>query len=572
MQAIQSVLKNRVKTHSLRWVWKHTRKYTPALAGLIFISMVQSYLGVRVALGTQRVIDAAVSGNADSLLHNALLLGGMLLVTMLLSLVSQHGHAKVEADMDRDLKKQMMHQILRGNYQALSVYHSGDLTHRLNDDISTVCGVVLNLPERVASLAVSTVAVVIVLGELDWIFTAAIAGICLLIGLVTFFMQRMLKDIHKKVKDSGGRVSGFLQEVIERLMIVQALETGETIEKRTDELLEERWQLMRKRKNLNLLSGMGMSILGGGIEFATLIWCAAKLLNGTITFGVLTSTTQLAGRLEAPVMMLPYLLMQLIGMSASAERLMEIDAIQPEERKSNIDVHAVYRDMECIAGEGVSFGYKSERVLKDVSFEIPKGGLTVIVGQSGSGKSTLLRLLLSMLIPQDGKLFLRMKDGKQIELSPDTRRMFTYSPQGNLLLSGTVRDNLLLVRPDAGESEIKEALYASAFDEVVAQLPQGLDTVLGENNEGLSEGQAQRLALARALLRDAPILLLDEVTSSLDMETEQKVLQRMRENKNRTCIAVTHRPAPLKMADLVLNVVDGEIFRPDMNMGRTEQS
>ena len=148
MQAIQSVLKNRVKTHSLRWVWKHTRKYTPALAGLVLCAMVQSYLGVRVALGTQRVIDAAVSGNADSLLHNALLLGGMLLVTMLLSLVSQHGHAKVEADMDRDLKKQMMHQILRGNYQALSVYHSGDLTHRLNDDISTVCGVVLNLPER----------------------------------------------------------------------------------------------------------------------------------------------------------------------------------------------------------------------------------------------------------------------------------------------------------------------------------------------------------------------------------------------------------------------------------------
>ncbi|MDO5435287.1 MAG: ABC transporter ATP-binding protein [Clostridia bacterium] len=567
MQLIQSVLKNRVKTHSLRWVWKHTRKYTPALAGLIFLSMIQSYLGVTVALGTQQVIDAAVSGEAENLLRSALLLGGMLLGNLLLSLVSQHGHAKVEADMDRDLKKQMMHQILRGNYQALSVYHSGDLTHRLNEDISTVYGVVLSLPEQVASLAVSTVAVVIVLGKLDKIFTIVLAGICLLIGLVTFFMQRMLKDIHKKVKDMGGRVSGFLQEVIERLMIVQALEAGETVEKRTDELLEERWQLMRKRKNLSLLSGMGMGILGGGIQFATLIWCAAKLLNGTITFGVLTSTTQLVGRLEAPVTMLPYLLIRLINMSASAERLMEIDAIRPEERKSDIDVHAIYRDMDRIAGEQLCFGYKNEYVLKDVSFEIPKGGLTVIVGQSGSGKSTLLKLLMSMYVPDKGKLLLRMKDGKQIELSPDTRKMFTYAPQGNLLLSGTLRDNLLLVKPDADEKEIQEVLYASALDECVAQLPQGLDTVLGENNAGLSEGQAQRLALARALLREAPILLLDEVTSSLDMETERKVLQRIREYKDRTCIVVTHRPAPLKMADLVLNVVDGEVFRPGRDMG-----
>ena len=569
MQAIQSVLKNRVKTHSLRWVWKHTRKYMPVLAGLILLSMVQSYLGVRVALGTQQVIDAAVSGEAEGLLRSALFLGGMLVVNLLLSLVSQHGHAKVEADLDRDLKQQMMHQILRGNYQALSAYHSGDLTHRLNDDISTICSVALNLPERIASLAVSTVAVVIVLGGMDWVFTAALAGLCLLIGLVTFFMQRLLKDIHKQVKDMGGRVAGFLQEVIERLMIVQALDAGETVEKRTDDLLEERWQLMRKHKNLNLMSGMGMGILGGGIEFATLIWCASKLLSGSMTFGMLTSTTQLAGRLEAPVMMLPYLLMQLIGMSASAERLMEIDQIQPEERKNKIDIHAIYRDMDCIAGEQLSFGYKSERVLKDVTFEIPKGGMTVIVGQSGSGKSTLLKLLLSMYEPQEGKLFLRMRDGKQIELSPDTRRMFTYSPQGNLLLSGTLRDNLLLAKPDADDDEIRKALYISVLDECVAQMPQGLDTELGENNEGLSEGQAQRLALARALLSDAPILLLDEVTSSLDMETERKVLKRILENSGRTCIVVTHRPAPLRMADLVLNVVDGEIFRPDMEPGRT---
>lgn len=571
MQAIQSVLKNRVKTHSLRWVWKHTRKYTPVLAGLILLSMIQSYLGVRVALGTQHVIDAAVSGEADGLLRSALVLGGMLVVNLLLSLVSQHGHAKVEADLDRDLKKQMMHQILRGNYQALSAYHSGDLTHRLNDDVSTICSVALNLPERIASLAVSTVAVVIVLGGMDWIFTAALAGVCLLIGLVTFFMQRLLKDIHKKVKDMGGRVAGFLQEVIERLMIVQALDAGETVEKRTDELLEERWQLMRKRKNLSLLSGMGMGILGGGIEFATLIWCASKLLNGTMTFGMLTSTTQLAGRLEAPVMMLPYLLMQLIGMSASAERLMEIDQIQPEERKNQIDIHAIYRDMDCIAGDRVCFGYKNERVLKDVSFEIPKGGLTVIVGQSGCGKSTLLKLLLSMYVPQEGKLYLQMKDGRKIELSPDTRRMFTYSPQGNLLLSGTLRDNLLLAKPNASEDEIRKALYISALDKSVAQMPQGLDTELGENNEGMSEGQAQRLALARAVLSDAPILLLDEVTSSLDMETEWTVLKRVLEDSGRTCIVVTHRPAPLRMADQVLNIVDGEIFRPESNLGGTER-
>ena len=222
--------------------------------------------------------------------------------------------------------------------------------------------------------------------------------------------------------------------------------------------------------------------------------------------------------------------------------------------------------MDCIAAEDLAFAYDRDPVFENVSLQIPRGGLTVITGPSGIGKSTLLKLLLGIYKPAKGELLIRTET-EDIPVSRSVRKLFSYAPQGNLLFSGSLRENILLSRPDATEAQIQEALYVSAMDDYVATLPQGLDTVLGENSAGLSEGQAQRISLARAVLSGAPVLLLDEVTSALDAQTEKTVLERICALPGKTCIAVTHRPAALDLATYRIDVSEsGMTIRPTAEM------
>ncbi len=554
-------MKKVIKKNALLWTMQRIRKRIPAIISITILSMLSAYLSVKFALQTRMVIDSAISGNMAEFKLSAMMLSILILVTVLIGLLSSHLSDKVNIDLDCDMKKIIMRTILKGDYQTISAYHSGDLVHRLNADISTVNQSIMSIATSLSSFVVRMIAVIIVLSGVSYRFTVALLCVSFFLGGGTLIFQRMLKKLQKQINDASGQISSFLQEVIERLLIVQALDVGDAMEKKADILLEERRKMQRKRKNLTLLSMAGMNVFGQFIAFVTLIWCANQLLQGKMSFGTLTATTQLASQMQAPIIMVPHLLREFMAMTTSAERLIEIEAIPQEEKQETLDISAIYEEMQIIYAENLCFAYSRERVLDEVSFEIPKGGLTVIVGQSGSGKSTLLRLLLSVFIPSKGTLGIAMRNGSRMSLSRDTRRIFTYAPQGNLLLSGTLRENIIFARPDATEEEIQQAIYISAIDDYLPQLPEGLDTYLGENGGGLSEGQAQRVALARAVLSKAPILLLDEVTSALDGETERKVLERIRALKDRTCIVVTHRPAVLEIADLTLSIVDGRIVK-----------
>lgn len=247
-----------------------------------------------------------------------------------------------------------------------------------------------------------------------------------------------------------------------------------------------------------------------------------------------------------------------VAMTASAERLMELDAIQGEPVPSCEDPKRLYDRAEGICAHDLSFSYDRDPVLENAEFTLPKGAFAVITGPSGIGKSTLLKLMLGIFRPESGGIFLEGEE-KKLPLDRSTRRLFAYVPQGNLLLSGTLRENLTIVRPEASEEEVQQAVYVSNMEEFLPTLPEGLDTVLGESGSGLSEGQAQRLAIARAVLGGAPILLLDECTSALDEATENTVLHRLRQLPDRTCIAVTHRSAAMAVCDWKLEIHDGGI-------------
>jgi ATP-binding cassette subfamily B protein len=340
--------------------------------------------------------------------------------------------------------------------------------------------------------------------------------------------------------------------------MVQTMDVSEEVERRSDSLLDDRYEIQRKRKNVSLLTNTGISLMYHGAGFLALVWCSSQLLMGQMSFGSLTAVIQLVNQLQAPFVNLSGIMPMYVGMIASAERLMELEEIQGEPEPMTLNPTETYDQMEFLRAEGLTFAYDRDEIFTDATFTLPKGAFAVITGASGIGKSTLLKLLLGVFKPNEGRLYLQGKD-YDLTLDRSTRRLFSYVPQGNLLLSGTLRENLTIVKPEATEEELQQALYVSATDAFLSQLPKGLDTVLGESGAGLSEGQAQRLAIARAVLGGAPVLLLDECTSALDTETEQAVLQRLKALPDRTCIAVTHRPAAAAICDWRLEVSDGKI-------------
>lgn len=546
------------KTPVLLWVLHRVRRRLPALVVMTVSHILQALLGVVFALGTRQIIDCAVAGDGAEF-WNACVGQAVVICLILLCLtLFRHLKDKLRADLDRDWKKDLLHGLMHGDFADVSAYHSGELLNRLNNDVRTVDDGLLNVFPNVMAMLARLIASMAVLVALEPWFALAVLAAGLVVVVITGLMRSRLKGLHKQVSQHDGIVSGFLQESLEKLLMVQAMDVSEEIERRADGLLDQRYVLQRKRKNVSLCANTGVSLLSYGAGFFALVWCSDLLLKGQISFGSLTAVTQLVSQLQTPFVGLSGVIPQYISMIASAERLQELEAIQGQCEPAVNSCDALYRRMDRIAGKGICFSYDRDTVLEDASFSIPKGAFAVVTGPSGIGKSTLLRLLLGISAPECGGLYVECGE-KKVALNRSTRRLFAYVPQGNLLFSGTLRENLLLTNPNATEEQLQMAIHVSAVAEFLPQLPKGLDTLLGENAMGLSEGQAQRLSIARALLSGAPILLLDECTSALDAQTERLVLQRLRELPDRTFIAVTHRTAALDLCDWKLELKDGKI-------------
>lgn len=541
----------------LRWSLRTIKPWIPALLLLVICNAVSAVLTVWFALGTKGVIDAATGGD-PLLFQNACIRQGILILAIILNnILIHHLRDWLNAVIDRDLKKKLLTGLLHGEFAKVSQYHTGDLLSMMNHDLQTFISSIMNILPSVTSMATKLIAALAALIAME----PRIAYVVLIGGVVVFvvtgIVRKNLKTLNKRASKAQGKVSGFIQETLEKLLMVQAMDISDVMEKRADTLLEKRYQILRKRKNISLISSTCVSVLSLGASFGALVFCANGILNGTMTFGTLTAVSQLVTQVRAPLTNMSGIGPQFAAMSAAAERLMELDAIceaEPAERK---EPTALYEKATAIRGEKLTFAYDRDYVFNHADFRLPKGSFGVIVGHSGIGKSTLLKLLLGIFPAEEGRLYLDTESGP-VQIDRTTRKLFAYVPQGNLLLSGTLRDNLTVTKRDATQEEIDRAIYISAMDAYLPTLPQGLDTVVGENALGLSEGQAQRLSIARAILSDAPILLLDEATSALDDETEKAVLSRIQNLPGKTCIAVTHREAAMQIADWSLEMRDGK--------------
>lgn len=547
----------------LLWIAKRSVKRLPMLLGMIIADVAKALGAVWFALSSRTVIDTAIAaagtGEKAAFFLACIKQFAIISIILLSGAAARYFSDRLNVDLDRDRKQQIFGSLLRADYEKTARFHSGELINRLNNDVRQLnTGVVGILPNLVS--------MIVRLGAAGWVMVTIAPKLVLLISIIgvivlagTGFLRRLLKERHLAISKAEGKVLSILQETLERLLVVQSMNLGKEVEKRADRLLEERSQAHNRRRRLSVPAHTAISTVFHFSKFAAMFWCGLGLMNGSMTFGTLTAVLQLISQLQTPMVGLSGVLPKYTAMCAAAERLMELE--QLEDANAAADRKKEFAGLTgMIVGENLSFAYdEDELVLDGASFNIPLGKFTVITGASGIGKSTILKLLLEVYRPSSGRLFIE-ENGEQIPLSQFKRGLFAYVPQGNLLFSGTVRENILLANPDASDEDLERAIYISAMDAFLNQLPQGLDTALGENGEGLSEGQAQRLAIARAIISGAPVLLLDEATSAMDGQTERTVLARLAELPGCTCIAVTHRLAALDTADQHLEVRDHQVY------------
>ena len=533
---------------SLRWMAQIARPQLPALAALAVGTGAYAGCSVLFALFSRGILDAAVSGDGLSMLRYAAGLLVLIAVQMLLHLGVKWLEERTSVKLELAFRDRVFRALLGREYATVSKYHSGELLNRLFSDVGVVSSGVTNLLPSAVGLVTRLVCAVIVLLVIDLRFTAVLLAAGAAVFVVSCVFRDRLKSLHKQMQEKHGRVYAFLQETLENLLVVKVFGAEERMTGQAENLQGEYFRVRMRRRRLSVLANAGFGFLFQTGYLYALLWGGFGLLHGTLSYGSLLAILQLIGQVQTPFASLSGVLPQYYGIIASCERLRELEALDAEPPRAAVDAEKLYAALREIAFEDVSFGYDRERVLEHAQCTIPKGSLTAITGRSGHGKTTMLKLLLG-IYPVDGGRIVFRTGGGEIPASAETRALFAYVPQGHLMFSGTIRENILFVRGSAPQNEIDEALAVSGADEFVRELPDGLDTRLGEKGLGLSEGQVQRLAIARALLSGAPVLLLDEATSALDERTERELLGRLRGLKTRTVVIISHRRAVLEVCD-----------------------
>ncbi|MBR5543198.1 MAG: ABC transporter ATP-binding protein [Oscillospiraceae bacterium] len=545
------------KNRALVFIAQTSKKELFRLFLLTVSNILNASLAVYFALAMRNVINHAVAGEGTLVRHSAAVLIGVVICEIFLFVAIRMLSAQITARLEIAFRESVFSKILKKDYSQISRFHSGDVQTRLWSDVTTISDNVATLIPGVCGLITRLVGALAAVFVVDSTF----ALIILCGGVVLFVFSRALRGVmkrtHKDVQEKAADLRAFHQESIENVLVIKTFD----MENKIREGEKSRSAAHYKKKIIRALYSTGAScgfstLITFGHVYAV-IWCAWKLMSGDSGFeyGDFVAIMQLINQIQAPFASLSGSLSKYYSAIASTERLLELVDL-PEDEESR-EVSGLYEKIKSINFSGVSFSYGETAVFENADCRIEKGSLTVVSGISGIGKSTMIKLIMGVLKPQQGEIFLETEEGREI-CNSSLRRLFAYVPQGNLLMSGTVRENMLLAKSDATDEEILSALRLSAAD-FIDELSEGLSSVLGERGSGLSEGQVQRLAIARAILCGAPILLLDEATSALDEETEKRVLQNIMSIEGKTCIAISHRSAARKVCTKEIYVREGKI-------------
>ena len=593
------------------WLFAQSKAQHGRIAALSVLCALQAAVLVGFALACRAVIDQAVAGNAKGLLASAAALAGVIVSQLVLRLAINGTQERIRAGFALELRKSMLDSIFAARYGNVLRFHSGELSNRMFSDVQVVSnGVSTIIPSFVSMVAQLTFAIA-VLALISPPMVALFAGAALLSFVLARTLRGRLKALHKAVQEKEGAVRVFLQEALEHQLVIRSFGAQPATSAHADALQEGHFEAQMRRRGWSIAANASFAFFFNALYAVALTWCAFELLHGTMSYGTLMAVLQLVARIQAPVSSLSGMLPQLYQTLASAERLMEVAELPHSEnrlpmtaaefyqRLSGVricDLAFSYRDEEggredavadalgCDAADGEVAGVlsdaadgalagqsvesegdagektapvSSEDEVASLSCEgafVPKGSFVVVEGPSGSGKSTLFKLVLGAY---DAEGFAYELADSACAASQVPPGVFAYVPQDNFLFAGSVRENVAFAAPDADDDQVKRACEAACAWGFVEELPQGLDTMIGEHGQGLSQGQLQRLAIARAVCSGAPIMVLDEVTSALDDATEAAVLANIAALPGKTVFVAAHRAKAREFATLRLRVENG---------------
>ena len=536
----------------LLWLHKHTKGIYLKIVILTVLGIFISRLSVQFALQSKIVLDFATSGDLS---HDFFVSIGQLIFLVLFQLGLQSFYTVINVETtckyNMFMREKIFNTLLSKDWQALNAYHTGELMNRINNDTNVIVTGVMNIIPNFVSLVTRVLFVFLALYSLDKPLTYVSLVVGPLVLVLTRIYSKKMKSLHKKCMETDGVTRSFMLEALQNILVIKTYRNHKSVTLKSREYQQENYKYNMKKNYIsiimNILFYLGLTA-GYYLSFS---YCAFKVATGIMTVGTLTAVVQLIGQVQTPFKNIASCIPQYFAAIASAERIVELYDMKNDNYSSVINYEYTNDDDTLIEINGIYFAYdNNEIVFKDADFSMKKGEIVTIGGISGIGKSTLLKIIMGILQPQKGSV--------KVNIKAKNNAFSSYVPQGNMILSGTIRENIAFYREINDDKIIKAAKTAQIYD-FISQLPEGFDTVLGEKGLGLSEGQIQRIAIARAIYFDAPLLILDEATSALDEKTELQVLKNIKEC-GKSCIIISHKKASFEICDKIIRIENKKIF------------
>ena len=549
-----------------KWIFTYSARYKFAIVFYVFLGIFSTTMGLVSSVAGKYLIDIITGYQTSRLAVLILIMVGSSVASLALDSVLSRITTRLSIYINNDIQADIFDKIVDADWLSLSRYSNGDVLNRFNSDISTVSGNAISWLPSIIIAVYRFAATFLVILHYDWVMALIALGSAPFMLLISKFLIKKQREYSKKVKEMNSQLMSFEVETFYNFDTIKSFGIAPYYSKKL-----RWWQGKFKDVSLDynmfsIKSNILMSVIGMAVQFAAFGYCLFRLWTHSITYGTMTLFLQQRSNLSGAFSSLVSIIPAFLNSSVSAHRIRELVELPREvhiPESSELDQYAEkgfsvqMRDLRFAYAEGADVITRSEFVAKP-------GEIVALVGPSGEGKTTMIRLILGLVCPQEGQAVIRACDGREVTMNAETRHLFAYVPQGNTILSGTIAENMRTVKEDASDEEIVQALKLSCAWDFVEKMPGGINARVGERGRGLSEGQAQRIAIARAILRDAPVLLLDEATSALDVTTERQVLRNIiTQRPNKTCIVTTHRPSVLNMCQRVYRVVDTKVTELD---------
>ena len=545
-----------------KWIFSYSARYKGAIAFYVILGIFSTSMGLVSSVASKYMIDIITGYETSKLWVMILIMVGSTIFSLAFSSIISRISTKLSIDINNDIQADIFDKIVDADWLSLNKYSNGDILNRFNGDIGTVSGNAISWLPTIIIAVYNFIATFFVIMHYDWVMAVIALGSAPVMLLMSRFMIKKQRDYSKKVREMSSQLMTFEVEAFYNFDTIKSFGVAPHYSKKMRWWQGKFRDISLKYNLFSIKTNIFLSILGTVVQFVAFGYCLFRLWTNDITYGTMTLFLQQRSNLSSAFNSVVSIIPAFLNSSVSAHRIRELVELPREVHIPESGEMDKYADQGFeVQMKDVNFSYvEGTRVITESAFQAKPGEIVALVGPSGEGKTTMIRLILGLVRPEQGEVKLRALGAREIEMNAETRHLFAYVPQGNTILSGTIAENMRMVKEDATDEEIVEALKVSCAWEFVEKLPLQINNSVGERGRGLSEGQAQRIAIARAVLRDAPILLLDEATSALDVTTERTVLRNIvKQHPNKTCIVTTHRPSVLNLCQRVYRVMETHV-------------